>query len=131
MTTRRVQIMVGEGVIPKPDKKGQYDFYECTHRYIDFLKERAHPKSKLDEEIKQIKKEKERFSLEREKGLYILKDEVAGELVKRVVILKRDFKVLENRLSKYPEAKDIVKKAHFNMMSIYSKKTGALRHGKK
>lgn len=130
MTTRRVQIMVQEGIIPKPEK-GLYDFYECTHRYIDYLKEKARPKSKVDDEIKQIKKEKERFSLDREKGLYVPKSEVVEELLKRIVVLKRDFKTLENRLTRHPEAKEIVKRAHWNMMAIYSKRAGVFRHGKK
>lgn len=116
--------MAQDGIIPKPTKPGQYDLYECTQRYIDYLKNKATNKSKIDDEIKQIKKARLQLELEKERGLYILKSDIVAELIKRIVVLKRDFKALENRLSKYPTAKEIVKRAHLSMMTTYSKKTG-------
>lgn len=130
-TVRNINLLVKDHIIPAPDKNHKYDWLACNHAYITHLKSKSLlSKSKVDEEIKQIELESRKFKHEQNKGLYILKSEVAEELTKRITILKRDFKVLENRLSKYPEAREIVKKTHYGMMTIYSKRTGTLR-GKK
>ena len=60
-------------------------------------------------------------------GEYILVAQVEQELVARIIVLKRDFKVIENRLLKHPEARAIVKKGHYDMMVNYSSRTGVFR----
>ena len=141
LTSRRVQQLISDGIIPKPQgssKTFRYDLLESIWAYFNWHEAQAihkvtrkvSPRSRTEDDIKQVELQTKQFKLQQEKGLFILKDEVADELVKRIVILKRDFKVLENRLLKHPEAREIVKKAHFSMMAIYSKKTGVFKGGK-
>lgn len=141
LTSRRVQQLISDGIIPKPEgatKAAKYDLLGSIWAYFAWKEAQAVQKatkkakstSRTEDEIKEIERETKQFKLDKEKGLYILRQEVADELVSRIVILKRDFKVLENRLLKHPEARDIVRKAHYNMMAVYSKKTGVFR-GKK
>jgi len=73
---------------------------------------------------KAIRAETENKILE---GQYILRSTVADELVKRVYAIKRDQMALERRLTKWPEVKEIVKKAHRAMWKAYSRKTGPFR----
>lgn len=130
LSTRRVQSLVQEGILPKPEKPGAYDWLACTHAYIEYLKNMTSSRSKLDDRLKEIKIEKERFNLNKEKGLYVLWEQVDQELVNRVVMFKRDLKSIENHLSKYPEAREIVRKGHYNLMLKYSAKTGVFREKK-
>jgi len=141
LTSRRVQQLISDGILPKPEgvtKNARYDLLESIWAYygwkeaqaVQKVTQKANLQPRTEDDIKRVELQSKQFKLDREKGLFILKDEVSAELVKRIVILKRDFKVLENRLLKHPEARDIVKKAHWNMMAVYSKKTGVFR-GKK
>ncbi|MHB8109777.1 MAG: hypothetical protein ACYDHW_07065 [Syntrophorhabdaceae bacterium] len=138
LTSRRVQQLISDGVIPKPQgssKTFRYDLLESIWAYYGWKEAQAveralrksTPKSKTRDDIEQIELQTKQFRLDRERGLYILREEVAEELTKRISLLKRDFKVLENRLLKYPEAKEIVKKTHYAMMLSYSRKSGALK----
>lgn len=130
ISVRGVQKLAEEGIIPRP-VGGKYDVVVCTRAYIEHWKRKAAPvKSKTRDDIEQVELQTKQFKLDREKGLYILKEEVGDELSRRIVILKRDFKVLENRLSKYPEAKEIVKKTHYAMMLNYSRRSGPLKGAK-
>jgi hypothetical protein len=40
---RRIQLLVGEGAIPKPVERGQYDWIAAVRGYIAFLRDRAPP----------------------------------------------------------------------------------------
>lgn len=125
LSTRRVSQLASEGVIPKPIN-GRYEFIKCNHAYIEYIRARsaAVSLSKTKDEILQIERDAKALKLAKERGLYILKSEVAGELVKRIVLLKRDLKVLEHRLVKYPKAREIVSDHIRRMMIVYSQKTG-------
>lgn len=141
LTSRRVQQLISDGTLPKPEgttKNARYDLLETIWAYYGWKEsqavqkatQKANSRSRTEDDIKQVELEAKQFKLNKEKGFYVLREEVAEELTKRIAILKRDFKVLENRLSKHPEARDIVKKTHYGMMTVYSKKTGVFR-GKK
>jgi len=128
LSTRRVSQLAAEGIIPKP-VNGRHEFIKANHAYIEYVrgKSATASMSRTKDEILQIERESKAFKLAKEKSLYILRDEVAQELVKRIVVLKRDLKTVENRLMKYPEAREIVKKSHYNMMLGYSRKSGVFR----
>ena len=141
LTSRRVQQLISDGTIPKPEgttKNAKYDLLESIWAYFGWKENQAvqramqksTPKSQTEDDIKRVELQTKQFKLEREKGLYILKSEVGEELAKRVALLKRDFKVLENRLLKHPEAREIVKKTHYAMMLNYSRRSGPLKGGK-
>jgi hypothetical protein len=70
------------------------------------------------------------LKLDIEKGLYMLRADVEDEFIRRIVTIKRDMKMEENRLRKWPEAQAVVKKSHRNQMLSYSRKTGVLKSGK-
>lgn len=142
LTSRRVQQLISDGIIPKPQgttKNAKYDLLESIWAYFGWKESQAvqkatqknTSKSQTEDDIRQVDLQTKQFKLEREKGLYILRSEVGEELAKRVAILKRDLKVLENRLLKHPEAREIVKKTHHAMMLNYSRKSGALKHGRR
>ena len=61
---------------------------------------------------------------------YIPRAEVADALVKRIYVIKADQMALERRLLRWPEAREIVKKAHRAMWRAYSQKTGPFREQK-
>lgn len=128
LSVRRVQALVQEGILPKPEN-GKYDVFGCTHQYIDHIKNRSASASmsKTKDEILQIERDAKALKLAKEKDLYILKSEVGGELVKRIVVLKRDFRILEHKLTKYPKAREIVKDHLRRMMLVYSGKTGVFQ----
>lgn len=128
LSTRRVSQLAAEGVIPK-SVNGRYEFMKCNHAYIEYVRGKSATASmaKTKDEILQIDREMKAFKLAQEKGLYILRDEVVNELVKRIVVLKRDLKAVENRLMKYPDAREIVKRGHYNMLVNYSRKSGVFR----
>lgn len=108
-----------------PNKDHKYDWLACNHAYIAFWKEKALlSKSKLDEEIKEIKKEKEQFLFEQEKGQWIRREEVVSELVRRIHVLKSDLFSLIKRLPPASPEKDRMKKALTVMLTNYSRKTG-------
>ena len=128
LSVRRVQALVQEGVLPRPEN-GRYDIFGCVHRYIDHIKAKSASASiaRTKAELLEIERQTKEFRLAKERSLYILDSEVVQELVKRIIMLKRDFKVLENRLLKHPEAKEIVRKGHYDMMVKYSSRTGVFR----
>ena len=64
-------------------------------------------------------------------GEYIPRAEVADELTRRVFSVKSDQLALERRLLRWPEAREIVKKAHRAMWRAYSQKTGPFREQEK
>ena len=98
-SVRNVNQLAKDHIIPMPDKDHKYDWLACNHSYITFWKEKALlSKSKLDEEIKEIKKEKERFLLEQEKGQWIRRDDVVNELVRRIHVIKSDLLNLIKRM---------------------------------
>lgn len=78
LSTRRVQSLVQEGVLPKPQRPGVYDVLACNHAYLAHLKNLAASKTKIDDEIKLIKKERDRLKLDHEKGLVMKKADVAS-----------------------------------------------------
>lgn len=138
LTSRRVQQLISDGIIPQPAgtrKAPKYDLLETIWAYFGWkerqavqkVSQKATSRSKVEDDIKQVELQIKQHRLEQEKGLYILRSEVGEELAKRVSLLKRDFKTLENRLAKYPEARDIVKKTHYAMMLNYSRKSGPLK----
>ena len=63
-------------------------------------------------------------------GEYIPRAQVADELVRRVYTIKSDMLMLERRLTKWPEIKEIVKQGHRRMWASYSQKTGPFREKK-
>ena len=128
LSTRRVSQLAAEGIIPK-SQNGHWEFIRCNHAYIQYIKNKSASASmsRTKDEILQIERDAKALKLAKEKGLYILKSDVAGELVKRIVVLKRDLKVLEHRLTKYPKAREIVKDHIYRMLSVYSGKTGVFQ----
>jgi hypothetical protein len=111
-----------------PNKDHKYDWLACNHAYIAFWKEKALlSKSKLDEEIKEIKKEKEQFLFEQEKGQWIRREEVVSELVRRIHVLKSDLLSLVKRLPQQSKEKEIVKKAVMSILKNYSQLTGVFK----
>ena len=50
LTERRVQQLVREGIIPKPEK-GKYDLVKCVQAYVRYLQERAYGSGDLPQEI--------------------------------------------------------------------------------
>lgn len=131
ITQRMAQYHEAHGIFPKREPGQDYNIERCVKAYIELLKkEKATPKSKTEEEIKQVDLEKKRFQLEREKGLWIERHLVSDELVRRIYAIKRDQLAIERRLTKWPEAKEITKKAHRAMWRAYSRKTGVFKDGK-
>ncbi|WP_341792980.1 hypothetical protein [Rickettsia endosymbiont of Ceutorhynchus obstrictus] len=47
LTDRRIQLLVKDKVIPKPDK-GKYDLKACTQKYVKYLQQRAFGKTGTD-----------------------------------------------------------------------------------
>jgi len=114
-----------------PDKDHKYSWLQCNHAYITFWKEKALlSKSKLDEEIKEIKKEKEQFMLEQEKGQWIRRDDVVNELVRRIHVIKSDLLNLIKRMPPQSKEKEVVKRSVMAMLKNYSGQTGVFKGGK-
>lgn len=130
-SVRNVNILVKDRVIPPPDKDHKYDFIACNHHYIAFWKEKALlSKSRLDEDIKEIKKEKEQFMLEQEKGQWIRRDDVVNELVKRIHVLKSDLLSLVKRMPPQSKEKEVVKRFVMTLLKNYSQRSGVFKDGK-
>ncbi|OPY78277.1 MAG: hypothetical protein A4E65_02300 [Syntrophorhabdus sp. PtaU1.Bin153] len=131
ITARMVQYHEQHGTFPKREHGEDYNIEKCVKAYIELLKrDKGTTKSKIDEEIKQVELDRRKFQLQREKGEWILRAEVVDELVKRIYAIKRDQMMIERRFTKWPEAKEILKKAHRAMWRAYSRKTGVFKDGK-
>ncbi len=136
LTSRRVQQLISDGTLPKPEgttKAARYDLIGCVWAYFTMREEKIRQttaKGKVDDEIKQVELQAKQFKLDREKGFYLLRAAVADELVKRTYTIKHDQLALERRLNRYPDAKEIVKKAHRQMWRNYSRKQGVFKDGK-
>ncbi|HPJ97354.1 MAG TPA: hypothetical protein PK022_08580 [Syntrophales bacterium] len=128
ITVRRWQQLSDDGHVPKPIK-GKIDFVLATKKLLEYqrklivgqgtlsLTEERLRKTKAEATMKEIELQKLRSDL-------IPRADVADELVRRVYVLKSDMLAIERRLSKFPEAKEIVKKQIRNMMRTYARKTG-------
>jgi len=82
------------------------------------------------ERLKLAKAVKAEMEVKILQGEYIPRAEVADELTRRVFTIKSDMLTLERRLTKWPEAKEIVKQGHRRMWANYSQKTGPFREKK-
>jgi glucan phosphorylase len=137
LTSRRVQQLISDGIIPRPEgatKGAKYDLLKTLWAYQDWREEqlkKQFSKGKVVDEIQQVELQTKQFKLEREKGLWIERHLVADELVKRIYAIKRDQLAIERRLTKWPEAKEAVKKAHRAMWRAYSRKTGVFKDASK
>ena len=131
ISARMVQYHEEHGIFPKREPGQDYNIEKCVKAYIELIKkEKATPKSKTADEIQQVDLQTKQFKLERERGLWIDRHLVADELVKRIYAIKRDLKAIERRLTKWPDAKEIVKKAHQAIYRAYGRKTGVFKDGK-
>jgi hypothetical protein len=131
ISARMVQYHEEHGIFPKREPGQDYNIEKCVRAYIELIKkEKATPKNKTSEEIQVVELQTKQFKLEREKGLWIERHLVADELVRRIYAIKRDQLAIERRLTKWPEAKEAVKKAHRAMWRAYSRKTGVFKSGK-
>jgi predicted HTH domain antitoxin len=132
ITPRRVTELVRENIIPAPDKDHRYDWLRCNHAYIAFWKGKtAATKSKVNDELKAVELEQKKFKLGVQRGMYIARQDVVNELVKRVYVLKSDLLSLERRMPPQSKEKEIVKKFVRNLLNVYSQRTGPFRENKK
>lgn len=82
---RRVQQLANEGLIPKPDSRGEYDLVGCVRGYIARLKEEKRPKAESEQE-QLLREQKIRLTtaqadtaeldLETKRGKLLVADEV-------------------------------------------------------
>lgn len=75
MTTRRVQQLATEGVVPKPEKKGQYEIVPCVVGYI------RHLRGMLNGEAGDLMAEKMRLTRAQADKTEIETARIKGELV--------------------------------------------------
>lgn len=95
LTERRIQQLVTEGVIPKPDAK-QYRFLECVKGYNAYLQQCAAGKAVSDEAkekqnaqigLLQAQRDSAQMELDKKRGALIPADEVRSGVVKLVRVL--------------------------------------------
>lgn len=133
ISTERFYQLSAEGKVPRPEK-GFIDQDQATRQYIEYLKSKIEiSTSTLTEERRRktaAEAEIKNLQLEELKGNLIRRDEVVGELVSRVVVLKGDLLSLPRRLAKYPEAKDISYKYIMQLLKTYSRPSGFFRKAK-
>jgi hypothetical protein len=141
LTSRRVQQLISDGTLPKPEgatKGAKYDLLETIWAYYAWKEQAAvqkalqktTPRSRTEDDIKQVELETKQFKLEQEKGLWIPRDEVVNELVRRAHVLKSDLLSLTRRMPAGSKEKDIVKRFVMTLLKNYSQKTGPFKHGR-
>jgi len=128
LTSRRYRQLAKDGVVPEPIR-GNVDALKALILIGAYYQGMA--EGRADDTHEAIKKQRDAEKLkmdemERKKmeGSLISRDEVADELVRRVHIVKSDMLAIEKRLSRWPEAKEIVKKQVRHIMKTYARKTG-------
>lgn len=112
-------------------KKGQqlrFDPAEVS-RWLAKYRETGAPEEhdSPTERLKLAKAVKAELEIKILQGEYIPRAEVADALVRRIYVIKADQMALERRLLRWPEAREIVKKAHRAMWRAYSQKTGPFK----
>jgi hypothetical protein len=139
LTSRRVQQLISDGTLPKPDgttKNAKYDLLETIWAYYAWKEKTAVNKaaqknahrSKTEDDIKQVELQLKQFKLEQEKGLWIHREEVVNELVRRAHVLKSDLLSLVRRMPAGSREKETVKKFVMTLLKNYSQKTGPFKH---
>jgi hypothetical protein len=125
---KRYRQLAQEGVVP-PAVNGNVDILMAASMLIASLRE-SKEESDLTEE-RRLKTQVERRIKELEekklRGELIARDEVVAELVARIHVLKSDLLMLDKRLIKYPEAREITKKFIRHLMGVYSQKRGVFK----
>lgn len=134
MTWRRYRQIAKDGKVPEP-QRGMVDALEALARlaaYYQSMAEGGDDASLTDERKRKTTAEADIAEMERDvmRGNLILRSEVVGELVSRVVVLKGDLLSLPRRLAKYPEAKDISYKYIMQLLKTYSRPSGVFRKAK-
>lgn len=89
LTPRRIQQLAEDGVIPKPDKSGQYDIPTCIQAYYykEFCGDEDDELDGKHERARKAKAEADRieFDLNIKKGLYVSAELVTHELEKIIM----------------------------------------------
>lgn len=131
---RRYQQLAKDEKVPSP-VKGSVDALEAMTRIAIYYQELAENRGSMslnDERTLKTREERLIKELQRQEkeGSLISKAAVSDEFVKRIYALKTDLLALPRRLSRWPEAKQIVDKALRQLMTNYSKQTGVLKVAK-
>ncbi|MDX9821832.1 MAG: hypothetical protein RBT20_07850 [Syntrophales bacterium] len=128
ISPRRYRQLADEGHVPRA-ARGKIDFVKATREFCKYQRQllAGDDRSTLTDERRRktgAEATMKELELQKMRGDIIPRVDVADELVRRVYVLKSDMLAIERRLSKFPEAKEIVKKQIRNMMRTYSRQTG-------
>lgn len=81
LTERRVQQLANEGVVPKPDMRGEYDLVGCVQGYIVYLQERADRTEDTDQKrLTRAKADREELELAKLRRALIPAEEIEPAL---------------------------------------------------
>lgn len=128
LTSRRYRQIAKEGRVPEP-VRGAVDGPKALIMLAIYYQGMAeghgdatHEEIKKQRDLEKL--EMDRMEKRKMEGSLIDRDAVADELVQRVHIVKSDLLSLEKRLSRWPEAKELVGKQIRHIMRTYARKTG-------
>lgn len=137
MTWRHYYQLVKDGKVPEPSTggaaKGSVDALEALCKIAVYYQRMAQgdggDASLTDERKRKTTAEADMAEMERDEMACALirREDVAGELVRRVVVLKTDLLAMPKRLAKWPEAKQICEKVILAILKTYSQKKGVFR----
>ena len=103
VTPRRIQQLVDEEVIPKPEKPGQYDIPACVQAYYykEFCGDEDDELDGRHERARKAKVEADRieFDLNIKKGLYVSAELVTHELEKIIMNCRSKLLALPRKLA--------------------------------
>lgn len=136
MTTRTLSVLFNKNMRTiqrwirdcKPKQKdGKYYAPDLMAYYERKLTAKKKDKEELEIALKQVKLEREKFNLEKEKGEYVKREEVEVEWAQRVAELKSGLLALEFRLSSQlanrkrslAKVREIVKKEVLDLLWSY------------
>ena len=104
VSSRRLQQLAAEGVIPKPAKRGRYDLAATVRGYVGFLRNRVTntPGGELrDQQIRETKERADKLALENERRRGVLvESETVFKTYENVFIVFRS-KVLASTMTDF------------------------------
>lgn len=123
--------------IPEP-QAGKIDFVRATKGLIAYYRKSAEGGGSISQadartKLIEVQRELKQFQLEREQGLWIPRDEVLGEFLRRIAIVKTGLlslpRSLPGRLSgKDPrETGQVIRRAVITLLEKFSRKGGVLK----
>lgn len=127
----------GEIYIPEP-QRGKIDFVRASKGLIAYYRKSAEGGGSISQadartKLIEVQRELKQFQLEREQGLWIPRDEVLGEFLRRIAIVKSGLLSLPRSLPGRLNGKDpretgqVIRRAVITLLEKFSRKGGVLK----